>query len=74
MRGRPNAAQDRPRWSLGTNGRGAMGGSSVNPRGTGGGGGSGGSGRPGAGSGGGGAPRRTMGIDDVRAPECGSCG
>lgn len=65
-RGRPNASQNQPRWSSGTN-SGGLAPSSSNPRGPGGGGGA-GSGRPG------GAPRRTMGIDDVRAPECGSCG
>ncbi|KAF7508923.1 hypothetical protein GJ744_008632 [Endocarpon pusillum] len=62
-RGRPNSSQNRPRWSSGTNSRGPAG-SGSSPRGPG----SGGGGRPG------GAPRRTMGIDDVRAPECGSCG
>ncbi|KIW25009.1 uncharacterized protein PV07_10685 [Cladophialophora immunda] len=71
-RGRPNAYQERPRWGGGTNrlgGGGATGGGgSTWGRGGGGGGGS------GSGSGSGGGSRRMGGIDDVRAPECGSCG
>lgn len=57
IRARPNARQERPRWGGGGSAR--LGGN--NGGGTGGGGG-GSSGRP-----------RTMGIDDVREPECGSC-
>ena len=60
-RGRPNAYQERSRWG------------SSNRLG-GGGGGGGGAGGGGGNGGGGPAPRRMGGIDDVRGPECGSCG
>ena len=66
-RGRPNVYQNQPRWNTGTSSRGPAE-AGNNPHGAGGAGGGGGGGRSG------GAPRRTMGIDDVRAPECGSCG
>ncbi|KIW78975.1 hypothetical protein Z517_08815 [Fonsecaea pedrosoi CBS 271.37] len=69
-RGRPNAYQDRPRWGAGSTTRLGGGGGS-------GGGGSGGSWGRGGGGGAGGpgsGPRRMGGIDDVRGPECGSCG
>ncbi|KIW49074.1 hypothetical protein PV05_10788 [Exophiala xenobiotica] len=68
LRGRPNAYQDRARWG-GVNRTGGAGGTT-------GGGGSGTSrgGGSGGGGGGGGAGRRFGGIDDVRGPECGSCG
>ncbi|KIY00251.1 uncharacterized protein Z520_03936 [Fonsecaea multimorphosa CBS 102226] len=66
-RGRPNAYQERPRWSGGgTNRLGGGGGGSSSTWGRGGGG--------GGSSGGNGGTRRMGGIDDVRAPECGSCG
>ncbi|OQU96629.1 hypothetical protein CLAIMM_02680 [Cladophialophora immunda] len=74
-RGRPNAYQERPRWGGGTNrlgGGGTTGGGSSSAWGRGGGGGGGGG--SGSGSGSGGGSRRMGGIDDVRAPECGSCG
>ena len=70
-RGRPNSYQDRARWG-GVNRTGAGGGGGGGtggsiPRGGGGGGGSG----SGSGSGSG---RRMGTVDDVRGPECGSCG
>ncbi|KIW96360.1 uncharacterized protein Z519_03429 [Cladophialophora bantiana CBS 173.52] len=69
-RGRPNAYQERPRWGGASTrlggGAGAGGGGPGSSWGRGGGGG-------GSGSGSGGL-RRMGGIDDVRAPECGSCG
>ncbi|ETI27885.1 hypothetical protein G647_00334 [Cladophialophora carrionii CBS 160.54] len=61
-RGRPNAHQARPTWG---GGLGRLGGGTP-------GGGAGGGSRGGGGSNGSG--RRMGGIDDVRAPECGSCG
>ncbi|KAJ9608080.1 hypothetical protein H2200_007068 [Cladophialophora chaetospira] len=60
-RGRPNVYQERPRWG-GNSGR------------VGGGGGRGSGAGGGGGFGGGGSGRRMGGIDDVRGPECGSCG
>ncbi|EXJ63973.1 hypothetical protein A1O7_00308 [Cladophialophora yegresii CBS 114405] len=65
-RGRPSAQQARSMWG------GGVGGGSGR-LGSGGGAASGGSGSGGA-RGGGGSGRRMGGIDDVRAPECGSCG
>lgn len=71
-RGRPNAYQDRARWGGVNRTGGAAGGAA--PRG-GGGGGSGGGGAGGANGFGGGGPGRRIGtVEDVRAPECGSCG
>ncbi|KAK7883606.1 hypothetical protein LTR67_011016 [Exophiala xenobiotica] len=64
LRGRPNVYQDRARWGGGVN-RAGGGGAGGGPA-TGGGGGGGGAGA--------GAGRRFGGIDDVRGPECGSCG
>ena len=75
-RGRPNAYQDRSRWGGGVNrtgGVGGLAGGGAAPRGGGGGGGGGGSGG-GKGFGGGGPGRRIGTVEDVRAPECGSCG
>ncbi|KAK5415455.1 hypothetical protein LTR06_003505 [Exophiala xenobiotica] len=63
LRGRPNAYQDRARWGGGVNRTGGAGGGPAT------GGGEGGGGGAGAGAG-----RRFGGIDDVRGPECGSCG
>ncbi|OAP57989.1 hypothetical protein AYL99_07079 [Fonsecaea erecta] len=63
-RGRPNAYQERPRWSGGGTNR--LGGATGS--------GSSSWGRGGSGAGGAGPARRMGGIDDVRAPECGSCG
>ncbi|KAL6245457.1 hypothetical protein RBB50_007456 [Rhinocladiella similis] len=66
-RGRPNAYQERTRWGgVNRTGGPAGGGGSGRGGGSGFGGGGGGSGS--------GAGRRFGGIDDVRAPECGSCG
>ncbi|KAI1611275.1 hypothetical protein EDD37DRAFT_650948 [Exophiala viscosa] len=66
-RGRPNAYQERARWG-GANRAGGVG------AGPGGSGPSGGRGGGGSGFGGSGSGRRMGGVDDVRAPECGSCG
>ncbi|KIW16313.1 hypothetical protein PV08_06364 [Exophiala spinifera] len=68
-RGRPNAYQERSRWG-GVNRTGGGGPAGGGAAGTG----SGFGGRGGGGGGGSGAGRRFGGIDDVRAPECGSCG
>lgn len=66
-RGRPNAYQDRARWGGVNRTGGAAGGGAAGPRGGGGAGGS-------NGFGGGGAGRRIGTVEDVRGPECGSCG
>jgi hypothetical protein len=65
----PNAYQDRARWGSGANrsGGGGSGGSGL-------GGGRGGGGGSGGGFGGAGSGRRMGTVDDVRGPECGSCG
>ena len=65
-----NAYQDRARWG-GVNRTGGFGGGTG---GSGGGGGGPGSGGGGGGFGGGGSGRRMGTVDDVRGPECGSCG
>jgi hypothetical protein len=76
-RGRPNAYQDRARWG-GVNRTGGVGGGpaaaggSAGPRGGSGGGGGGAGGSNGFG--GGGPGRRIGTVEDVRGPECGSCG
>ncbi|KAK4942770.1 hypothetical protein LTR10_017530 [Elasticomyces elasticus] len=61
LRGRPNAYQERTRWGSANR----NGGAGANPGGRGGG---------SSGFGGTGPGRRMGGIDDVRGPECGSCG
>ncbi|KEF58659.1 uncharacterized protein A1O9_06585 [Exophiala aquamarina CBS 119918] len=70
-RGRPNAYQDRTRWAGGVNRTGGGAAAGAAPRGGGGGGGGAGGSN---GFGGGGPGRRIGTVEDVRAPECGSCG
>jgi len=71
-RGRPNAYQERARWSAG-GGRVGGGGAGGRPSG-GGAGGTGGTGGMGGGAAPGSGGRRMGTVDDVRGPECGSCG